>query len=54
MSESAEKKEEKFDNPLEMPANEEPMKNEKKEEIIIPQLLESGELKEKKELEKPQ
>lgn len=51
MSESAEKKEEKFDKPLEMPAIEEPIK---KEDLILPQLFESGESKEKKELEKPQ
>lgn len=51
LSESAEKKEVKFDNPLEMPAKEEPIKDEKKEE---PLSLESGESKEKKELEKPQ
>lgn len=54
MSESFEKKEEKIDKPLEKPAYEEPLKDEKKEELIMPQLMESGESKEKAELEKPQ
>lgn len=54
MSEASEKKEEKIDKPFEKPAYEEPMKDEKKEDMIIPQLIESGESKEKTELEKPQ
>lgn len=54
MSESAEKKEEKIDKPFEKPAIEEPIKDEKKEDMIMPQFLESGESKEKTDLEKPQ
>lgn len=54
VSASAEKKEEKIDKPIEKPAIEEPIKDEKKEDMIMPQFLESEESKEKTELEKPQ